>query len=196
LPPFIASLLAAVLSSSGAQSAPPDSPAVLFISGTVNIIAPSGRTQRMTLITVWHTGEVLRTSEDGRAQLRFSNGTLLSLAPRTHARLDAYRRYNGSGALGEMRLTVFRGSARLASSDALRISTPAAALTSPGAEVLVEVAMPRGIRVAVGAGRAELQNDAGRLPLEAGQRAFVQNRASAPVPAGTINPAPVSSPNP
>lgn len=191
---FLTALLAF---STSVYAAPSDWPTILFTSGTVTLTS-GGTAQRLRKDSVWRAGEVLRASADGRAQLRFPDGTLLSISPGAHVRLDGFRYDGQTGTADLAAFTVFRGSARFMAGSlrtqgsALRISTPVAALASPGGELMVTVATPGGTQVSVGAGQADLRNDAGRLALVAGQRAFVRDRGTPPVTVGTIVPAPVT----
>jgi ferric-dicitrate binding protein FerR (iron transport regulator) len=139
---------------------------------------------------------VLRAGRDGRAQIQLSDGTLVSLSADSDIRLDAYRHDGTGGAPDLAAFTIFRGSARLlaggkrSAGSSLRIGTPAALLTAQSAELLVTVG--RGMQASVGGGQVEVRNDAGRLTLGPGQRAFVKDRATPPILVGTIVPAPVT----
>jgi hypothetical protein len=81
------------------------------------------------------------------------------------------------------------GQARSPGSE-LRIATPAAVLSTSDAEL--QVASADAVQVSVGRGQVLVRNDGGRLVVGGGQRAFIKDRATAPILRGTIVPAPVT----
>ena len=60
-----------------------------FAVGTVQAVA-AGRPAAPQQGAEISAGETIRTGDDGRAQLRFADGALMSLQPRTEFRIDAY----------------------------------------------------------------------------------------------------------
>jgi hypothetical protein len=184
---------------SGTQAAPGDGARVLFVAGTVTATTRAGTSEVLERGGAWRQGQVLRAARDGRAQVRFPDGTLLSVSPGAHVRLDEFR-YDGKGGRADLAsFSVLRGSARIMAGtqrtarSALRIGTPAAVMEAGTAEVAVAVS-GGSVQVRVGRGQVELRNDAGRLSAGAGQRAFVKDRATPPMLMGTIVPAPITPP--
>jgi hypothetical protein len=184
---------------SGTQAAPGDGARVLFVAGTVTATTRAGTSEVLERGGAWRQGQVLRAARDGRAQVRFPDGTLLSVSPGAHVRLDEFR-YDGKGGRADLAsFSVLRGSARIMAGtqrtarSALRIGTPAAVMEAGTAEVAVAVS-GSSVQVRVGRGQVELHNDAGRLSAGAGQRAFVKDRATPPMLMGTIVPAPITPP--
>jgi ferric-dicitrate binding protein FerR (iron transport regulator) len=183
------------------EAAPTEHATILFLTGTVTATTRAGTSEAVKRGGAWRPGQVLRAGRDGRAQARFSDGTLVSLSPGAHVRLDEFR-YDGKGARTDLAsFSVLRGSARImagahrSAGSALRISTPAAAMESAAVELAVAVS-GTSVQVSVGRGHVELRNDAGRLGVGTGQRAFVKDRATVPMLTGTIVPAPITPPAP
>ena len=61
-----------------------------FAVGTVQAVAAGGAQRPLSKGAEISAGETIRTGDDGRAQLRFADGALMSLQPRTEFRIDAY----------------------------------------------------------------------------------------------------------
>jgi ferric-dicitrate binding protein FerR (iron transport regulator) len=188
-----------LIACAGVQAAPPQHAVVLFVAGTVTATTRSAPSEAVKRGGAWQRGQVLRAAGDGRAQVRFPDGTLLSVSPGAHVRLDEFR-YDGKGGAADVAsFSVLRGQARImagaqrTAGSALRIGTPAAAMEAGTAEVAVAVSAGS-VQVRVGRGRVELRNDSGRVSVGAGQRALVKDRATPPMLIGTIVPAPITPP--
>ena len=65
-----------------------------FVSGSVVAISPAGIQRELMRGAVLESGEAIRTGSNARAQLRFSDGAMMSLQPQTEFRIDNYT-YNG-----------------------------------------------------------------------------------------------------
>ena len=195
--PFARASIAFLLTAAcTATAAGTDSATILFLSGPVILTTPNGETTAVKRSTSWRPNQLLRTGTTGRAQLRFPDGTLVSVSPGSDVRLDAFR-YDGRGGASDLAaFTVFRGSVRFltgadrSAGSMLRIATAAAALAAPDGELAVTAAAA--LQVSVGRGQVELRNDAGRLVAGEGQRVYVKDRATPPILVGTIVPAPMT----
>ena len=142
-----------------------------------------------------HTGDTIITGYDGRAQIRFSDGSLVSLQPRTEFRIDRYR-YDTADQRGFFSLAA--GAIRTVSGLVgkrnpadYRLSTPSATIGIRGTQFIVEqtVCNPdchpgnsAGLRVAVTEGHIVVGNRAGYIDVPAGRAAFAADPATAPVP--------------
>lgn len=65
-----------------------------FASGNVLALTPAGAQRTLVRGAELAPGEVIRTGDNARAQLRFSDGGMMSLQPQTEFRIDEYS-YNG-----------------------------------------------------------------------------------------------------
>lgn len=62
-----------------------------FVVGSAIAVTPAGVERKLAKGSDVQTGEVVRTGADGRIQLRFSDGAMLSLQPQSDFRLDNYQ---------------------------------------------------------------------------------------------------------
>ncbi|HMN82382.1 MAG TPA: FecR family protein, partial [Burkholderiaceae bacterium] len=170
---------------------------VLVASGAVNrvrIAADGTRTAvRLRASDELSQGDLVQTMADGRAQLRFTDGAIISLQPGTEFRIDEYR-YDGQQQRGFF--TLLRGALRTATGaigkrdrDDYRMQTPTATIGIRGTDYVAEqtVCDPRcspgpaaGLRVAVNEGRIVLTSRGGSLELGRGQAARVTSPDAAP----------------
>jgi len=61
-----------------------------FIAGEVNVLHPNGRTEALAKGKPLESGESILTGNGGRAQVRFSDGGLVSLQPNTEFKIANY----------------------------------------------------------------------------------------------------------
>ncbi|MEZ5728928.1 MAG: FecR domain-containing protein [Burkholderiaceae bacterium] len=139
------------------------------------------------------SGDTVQTGTDGRAQIRFTDGGIVSLQSLTTFRIDDYR-----FGKGEQRgfFSLLRGALRAASGligkrdhDDYRLRTPTAVIGIRGTQYLaiendcVPRCAPgtrRGLHAAVTVGRIVVSNAAGSVELAAGEAAHVDGPDSAP----------------
>src|SRR5262249_33433404 len=67
---------------------------VEFASGQSVAITASGVQRQLSRGSELQSGEAVRTGDNARLQLRFSDGAMMSLQPQTEFRIDGYN-YNG-----------------------------------------------------------------------------------------------------
>ncbi len=138
-------------------------------------------------------GDLIRTGNDGRVQIRFSDGSIVSLQPGTAFRIDEYR-----FAENEQRAFFFllRGALRTVTGaigkirhDDYRMKTPTATVGVRGTEYVAEqtvcdpICAPgarAGLRVAVTQGRIVLLTDAGEIEVDTGQAAAAESADTPP----------------
>jgi hypothetical protein len=169
---------------------------VVFASGQSSLTTAEGKTARVRKGQAVHDGHLVRTGAAGHVQIRFRDGTQVSVQPSSDLRVDAYR-YHSGPEQGEAALfTLYRGSVRFMTGaigklegSEFRVATAAAALELHGSEVVAVVAAD--LRVTVGAGRVVVRNDGGSLTATSGQRVLVRDRRTAPVVIGSLLPYPV-----
>ncbi|SFU28954.1 FecR family protein [Polaromonas sp. YR568] len=61
-----------------------------FIAGDVNVLRPDGKTEALSKGKALQSGESILTGNGGRAQVRFSDGGLISLQPNTEFKIANY----------------------------------------------------------------------------------------------------------
>lgn len=181
-----------------AQTVMPESAAgrLIMASGHVLITGHAGTTEpRPGKAGDWlHAGQLISTGSDGRAQIRFSDGALISLQPASTFRIDQYRfsqhEQRGFYSLLEGTIRAISGRIGKKNSEDFRLSTPAATIGIRGTEFIVQhhrcapVCAPGqqdGLSVAVTQGRVFVYNAAGTIELPAGRATHVASSASLPV---------------
>ncbi|MBA3479615.1 MAG: FecR domain-containing protein [Lautropia sp.] len=153
-------------------------------------------------------GDILVTGTTGRLQLRFSDGSLVSLQPQSEFRIDGYRfdleQQRGFFSLVRGALRTISGAVGKRDPADYRMTTPTATIGIRGTEFLVEetVCTPAcypgrtaGLRVAVSAGRVVVYNQAGSIEVPAGGATYVADPSRSPVPTSdrpTMSTAPAS----
>ncbi|MBZ0145449.1 MAG: FecR family protein [Rhodocyclaceae bacterium] len=121
----------------------------------------------------------------GRAQLRFTDGAMVSLQPQTQFRIDAYE-FKAEAVGGEKGFfSLLKGAMRtitgaIGKSDrkAYRLDTAVATIGIRGTEYAV--AYGNSITVTTNSGLVEVCNSAGCLLVEAGQSAYVPDANTLP----------------
>ncbi len=134
------------------------------------------------------SGDLIRTGSDGRIQIRFSDGAIVSLQPGTDFRIDDYRferdRRRAFFYLLRGALRTLTGAIGKTNHDEYRMKTPTATVGVRGTEYVAEqtVCDPRcapgpraGLRVTVTTGRIVLLTDAGEIEVGTGQSAAAEN---------------------
>lgn len=155
-----------------------------FATGDVRVLAPDGRSRPLTKGAEIHNGELVDTGS-GRAQLRFSDGAQVSLAPQTQFRIDDYR-YAGREDGSEKGLfSLLKGGLRTITGfigrnnrDNYKLTTTVATIGIRGTEY--SVSYGNSISVTTGEGTIEVCNAAGCLILNSGETAFVPDANTRP----------------
>ncbi len=170
---------------------------VLVSSGAVNAIrtGADGRPVERALRASdeVNAGDQLNTGSDGRVQLRFTDGAIISLQPGSQFRIDEYR-YQGNSQRGFFSL--IRGALRTTSGAIgkrdprdYEMRTPTATIGIRGTEYIAEftvcdpVCAPgplAGLRVAVSEGIVSIANPAGEIQVAAGQAGGANSLTGAP----------------
>lgn len=167
---------------------------VLATAGKNEITQRSGATVAVRNGSKLDNGDTITTGPAGFMQMRFSDGAIVSLRPRSVFRIDEYQ-YPSSQPRSF--LSLLRGALRTAtgaisnkSPESYRLTTPSATIGVRGTHFLVEetVCTPQcplgktaGLHISVSQGAIIVSNDAGNLELSAGEAARVANKRSSPV---------------
>lgn len=180
---------------------------LIMASGTVLIKSPDAANATPGKTGDWlNPGQLISTGSDGRAQIRFSDGALVSLQPASKFRIDQYRfdrqEQRGFYSLLEGTIRAISGRIGKSSSDDFRLDTPSATIGIRGTEFVVQQyqcapqcapGQKDGLSVAVTQGRVFVYNAAGNIELPAGRATYVASPSSSPVPTASK---PVLSPPP
>ncbi len=155
-----------------------------FAVGNVVAQRPDGRQQVLSRGAEIHSGDTIDTGS-GRAQLRFSDGAMVSLQPQTRFRVDTYEFKGQNDGSEKGFFTLLKGALRTISGaigkadrKAYRMDTTVATIGIRGTEY--SVAVDEGTTVTTNSGLVEVCNAAGCLLVEAGQSAFVRDAKTRP----------------
>lgn len=157
-----------------------------FAIGNVTAKSAEGITRPLAKGAEVNTGETIDTGS-GRAQLRYTDGTQVSLTPSTQFRIDDYR-FNGKND-GEEKafFSLLKGGFRTITGligknnrDAYKLSTSTATIGIRGTEFLV-VASDNGVTISAGEGLVQVCNAGGCIILAGGEAATVTDKDGKPV---------------
>lgn len=155
---------------------------VEFAFGNVVAVTATGSQRELTRGSELQPGEAIRTGDNARAQLRFSDGGMMSLQPQTEFRIDEYR-YSGKTdgsekgffSLIKGGLRTITGAIGHGSRDNYRVNTPVATIGIRGTEY--SAAFTGGtdgvLNLATGEGAVEICNAGGCVIVASGESAIV-----------------------
>jgi len=156
-----------------------------FAIGDVKAVGADGRSRPLAKGAEVASGETIDTGS-GRAQLRFTDGAQVSLAPQTQFRIDDYKfagqadgSEKGFFSLLKGALRTITGAVGRSNRDNYRVSTAVATIGIRGTEY--SVAYGNSISVTTGEGIIEVCNAAGCLILNSGETARVPDGNTRPV---------------
>ncbi|PKO90499.1 MAG: hypothetical protein CVU18_00650 [Betaproteobacteria bacterium HGW-Betaproteobacteria-12] len=179
--PFVLTALLPVLAQAAAAAR------LDFVNGEVRALSASGETRSLAKGSELQTGDTVLTGRDGRAQLRFTDGALVSLQPQSEYRLDNYRfagqadgQERGFFSLLKGGLRTLTGLIGRANRDSYKVSTAVATIGIRGTEFTVTYLDPETIAIATGEGRIEVCNRAGCIIVASGEAAVVRGHDQLP----------------
>lgn len=159
-----------------------------FVSGSVTAVDVAGVQRPLSKGVAIASGDTIRTGETGRAQVRFSDGALVSLQPQTEFRIDSYQ-YSGNST-GEEKgfFSLLRGGMRTITGligrnnrDAYKVSTSVATIGIRGTAYTADFnPVSEELRAHTGDGVIEVCSGAGCIQIGAGETGFVGGRNSQP----------------
>jgi len=156
-----------------------------FVSGNVVAVSPGGNSRNLNKGDEVSAGDTIST-RDGRAQVRFSDGAMVSLQPQTDFRVDAYQ-YSGKADGSEQGFfSLLKGGMRTitgwigrTNKENYRVTTNVATIGIRGTEY--SITYGNGITVTTGEGQVQVCNAGGCLLLAGGESAFVSAPSAQPV---------------
>jgi len=172
----------------------PDAAQVLLSEGITTLVRGASFFTPVRREVPIRSGDRIRTGPDGRVQLRFADGALMSIAPGSDFRIEDY-------AFDEQRPRSFfelmQGSVRTVSGrigkrdpEAFRFRTPTATIGIRGTEFTVEETVcpatgcaagsSPGLVVAVISGRVSVRNQAGSIEVPAGATLRLRDARTVP----------------
>ena len=158
---------------------------VQFAFGEATLVSAGGGRSALSKGDEVDSGDTV-TTERGRVQIRFTDGGLVSLQPRTTFKIDDYN-FEGSNDGSERGFfSLVRGGFRTITGaigrrdkSRYRVNTPVATIGIRGTEYLI-VLDESGAVITVGDGSIAVLNDAGQVILQNGQTGRVVDRSTLP----------------
>lgn len=151
-----------------------------FASGTVAAMNPAGVSRPVTKGSNISSGDTVVTGDGGRAQLRFTDGGMVSLQPGSEFKVDNYQ-YTGKEdgeekgffSLIKGGLRTITGLVGRTNKNAYKVTTSVATIGIRGTEFTIAYTGSNGIAVSTGEGMIEVCNNAGCAIVPAGSSATV-----------------------
>jgi hypothetical protein len=177
-----------------AAGATPDAAQVLLSEGSTMLVRGASFSSPVRREVPLRSGDRIRTGADGRVQLRFSDGALMSIQPGSDFRIDAYTfdavRQRGFFELMQGSVRTVSGSIGKRDREDWRLKTPTATIGIRGTEFTVDetVCPPTGcaagseagLVVSVVAGRVAVTNEAGSIEVPAGATLRLRDARTVP----------------
>lgn len=175
-----------------------------FVSGNVVALTPAGVQRPLSRGAELMSGEAIRTGDNARAQLKFSDGAMMSLQPQTEFRIDDYN-YSGKADGGEKGFfSLVKGGLRTITGligkgqrDNYRLSTTVATIGIRGTEYSAQFSGGQDgvLNLATGEGRVEVCNAGGCVIVSGGESAIVTGSTKPTLTAvkPTLSAAPVTN---
>lgn len=155
----------------------------LFVHGKVSADSKEHGLRDLNKSAPLYTQDRVNTHSDGRAQLRFTDGGLVSLMPDTLFSIEEYffeDEQSGDLVFGLLKggLRTVTGAIGKMNHKQYQLNTPVATLGIRGTEYTAVLAPPNTLRVHVGRGKIVLTNEQGELVVSEGQSAVaIQGQA-------------------
>lgn len=152
---------------------------VQFTSGHVTATA-ANTTRSLAKGDGIFAGDRVDTAENGRVQMRFTDGGLVSLMPNTTFSVDAYLHGDDADEANNLVFGMLKGGLRTVTGaigkvkhDQYELKTPVATLGIRGTEYVAVLRPANTLRVHVGRGKVVITNDHGSLEVPEGRNAVV-----------------------
>lgn len=153
---------------------------VHFASGYVAATAPGQDARQLAKGDDIFRTERVDTGDNGRVQMRFTDGGLVSLMPGSTFTIDEYFHEGGADDDASLVFGLLRGGLRTVTGtigktkhEQYELRTPVATLGIRGTEYIAVIRPANTLRVHVGRGKVVITNDHGTLEVAEGQNAVV-----------------------
>lgn len=161
-----------------------------FAIGNVAAVDKAGQSRSVTKGAHIEEGETIATN-DGRAQLRFSDGAYVSLQPQSEFRIDQYRFEGRQDGSEKAFLSLLKGGLRTitglvgrSNKKNYQVSTTVATIGIRGTEYTIQYG--NSIQGTVGEGEIEVCNGAGCIDVANGESYYVQSQNVLPTLSGKL----------
>ena len=173
-------LMAALLTAYPALAQAAGAASIDFAAGRVTAISASGE-RPLTKGAEIGNGDTIRTADGSRAQVRFSDGALVSLQPQSEFRIDNYQFSGKEDGQEKGFFSLLKGGLRTITGfigrthrNNYKVSTAVATIGIRGTEYTVQVQEDGTTQVHTGEGLIEISGTAGSLLLASGESGIVR----------------------
>lgn len=157
-----------------------------FSAGSVTAVNVAGVQRPLTKGAEISSGDTIRTGDGGRAQVRFTDGAMISLQPQTEFRVDNYQYADKSDGQEKGFFSLLKGGMRAVTGligrsnrDAYKVTTSVATIGIRGTEYTGTLDPATGdLGVHTGEGLVEVCNGAGCVLLASGESGTVSGGGS------------------
>ncbi|MBI3773487.1 MAG: FecR domain-containing protein [Gammaproteobacteria bacterium] len=155
------------------MAAPEPAGYVLMASGEFHAVQPNQVQRKLGRKSPFYPGEILRTSADSKAQVRFRDGSLIALRPETEIRIDEFRFEEPAKGEDKNIFTLINGGFRTITGKIGKKNPENYQMKSSVASIGVrgttyEAVMSGGLNVAAWQGTIVVKNKAGAMKLGVG----------------------------
>jgi hypothetical protein len=167
---------------------------VTHLAGTLSVRKPDGAVKILSQHSEVHSGDLLSTEKDTYAQIKFSDGGVVTLKPQTQLKIEDYSFDKEAPAKDNFLFSLVKGGLRAltgmigkrGNQDAYRLATPTATIGIRGTYLGLDVVppdggLPPGVYLVVFDGVVVAFNEAGFQAFQAGQYGFMQSLQTPPV---------------
>lgn len=179
--PFLLAFLGMLLITVGVAQAQSEVAAnVHFATGYVAATAPGAEVRELAKGDDVYGGDRIDTADNGRVQMRFTDGGLVSLMPNTTFSVEEYLHEGKAEEEASLVFGMLKGGLRTVTGtigkvqhDQYELKTPVATLGIRGTEYVAVLRPANTLRVHVGRGKVVITNDQGSLEVPEGRNAVV-----------------------
>jgi hypothetical protein len=157
-----------------------------FTTPGVNVVGPNGQSRPAAKGAELQTGEVIDTGA-GRAQLRFTDGGMVSLAPQTQFRLESYGYDKDDSNKNSIVMNLLKGGLRTITGligktnrQGYKLQTTTATVGIRGTEFSITTFSDGSVLFNCADGAIDVSNRAGSTTINGGQSAIVSTQTSTP----------------
>jgi len=165
---------------------------ITHVSGAVMAQKANGQSKILTVKSSVDEGDVLATSDNAYARVKFTDGSEAVLRPATQVKIDQFNFEEQKPQSDGMVLSLLKGGMRAVTGllgkrnpAAVRVATPSATIGIRGTTFTAQIGgiggLPPGLHVQVVDGTIHLSNPAGSQNFSAGQFGFVPSLKQPPV---------------
>jgi hypothetical protein len=180
------SMLLALISAGFAGGASAAAGRVDFTTGGATVAGRDGQARPLTRGAELDSGDTIRTGDSGRAQIRFTDGSYVSLQPNTDFAISDYK-FNGNDGTERGFFGLLKGAMRTVTGavgrvnrNAYRVTTPTATVGIRGTGGVIQI-NPDGSTLVIGtSGIWSLTNPAGSIDVPAGVSGLAPTEPNTP----------------